>query len=279
MTLTKWRYLMNVPMVSVIIPTFNSEDKLAPCLQSIRNQTYPNVEVIVVDKYSSDNTVKIAEKFNARIFLKDCERSAAKNYGAANAKGLFVLFADSDQELTSTVLEECVTVCLSIGADAAIILEEPIPKNFLAECRRMEKELYKGDAIFEIPRFFKRDIFQKLGGYDEDIAYGEDSDLYMRMEKAGFKARRVQPKIRHNEGELSMKKIALKAHYYGRSLPIFIRKNPYLATKKHNPIRAIRLHNIRPLFREPVHVVGLAFMKIVEYEAYLTGIVTHFLSF
>ena len=266
-------------MVSVIIPTFNSEEKLVPCLQSIKNQTYPCVEVIIVDKYSSDNTVKIAEKFNARVFLKDCERSAAKNYGAANAKGPFVLFTDSDQELTSTVVEECVAVCLSNGADAAIILEEPIPKNFLSECRKMEKELYKGDALFEIPRFFKSDVFQKLGGYDEDIVFGEDSDLCMRMEEAGVKARRVQPKIMHNEGELSMKKIALKAHYYGRSLPIFIRKNPYLAAKKHNPIRALRLHNIRPLCREPVHLVGLAFIRIVEWEAYLTGIVLHFLSF
>jgi glycosyltransferase involved in cell wall biosynthesis len=270
---------MNVPMVSVIIPTFNSEEKLALCLQSIRNQTYPNIEVIVVDKYSSDNTVKIAKKFSARILLKNCERSAAKNYGATNANGLFVLFEDSDQELTSTVVEECVAACFSKGADAAIILEESIPKGFLSECRKMEKELHRGDAIFEIPRFFKRDVFQKLEGYDEDIAFGEDSDLYIRMEKAGFKTCRVQPKIMHYEGELSMKKIALKANYYGRSLPIFIRKNPYFLTKKHNPIQVIRLHNIRSLFREPVHLVGLAFIKIVEYEAYLTGIVIHFLSF
>jgi len=53
---------MNKPLVSVIIPTFNSGGTLGKCLRSIRNQTYGNVEIIVVDKFSTDKTKEIAKK-------------------------------------------------------------------------------------------------------------------------------------------------------------------------------------------------------------------------
>ena len=127
------------PIVSIIIPTFNSEDTIRGCLQSIKDQTYPNIEVIIVDRYSVDETVKIAENFKEKILLKNSERSAARNYGAAKANGSFVLFIDSDMELTPGVVEECVAACLSRGTEAAIIQEEPVVEGFLSEFRKIEK--------------------------------------------------------------------------------------------------------------------------------------------
>ena len=106
-------------LVSVIIPTRNSADTIEMCLKSIKNQTYPNIEIIVVDNYSKDETADIAGKY-AQVLQKDSERNAARNYGARNAKGDYLVHIDSDMELTSTVIEECVLKA-SEGIGAIII--------------------------------------------------------------------------------------------------------------------------------------------------------------
>jgi len=74
-----------------------------------------------------------------------------------------------------------------------------------------------------------------------------------------------------------MKEIALKAHRYGESLPLLIKKNPSLVVKKHFTITATNLHNIKILLKNPLHFISLVFIKTVEYEAYLTGVLKYFL--
>ena len=75
------------PLVSVVVPTFNSERFLEKCLKSIRMQTYRNVEVIVVDNFSKDRTREIAEKCADLVLLKGYERSAQVNFGVRYAHG------------------------------------------------------------------------------------------------------------------------------------------------------------------------------------------------
>ena len=260
---------MNEPRVSVIVPTFNSEETLALCLQSIKDQTYPNVEIIVVDRYSWDGTLKVAEKFNVKVLLKGPERSAQKNLGATKAEGLFLLFMDSDMEMTPKVIEECVALCPQKGADAVMIPQVSVARGFLAECRKIERALYVGYETFNMPRFFRREVFGSVGGFDENLVYGEDFDLGRRIEGAGHRIGKVRAEIRHYEGELSMKRVVLKAYNYGKALPSFIRKNPSLAMKGCCPTHYLR--NFKLLLNHPIHLMGLIFMKLVEYIAYLTG--------
>ncbi|MGB9676063.1 MAG: glycosyltransferase family 2 protein [Candidatus Bathyarchaeales archaeon] len=59
------------PLVSVIIPTYNSQNNIRQCIISIKRQTYKKIETLVVDRYSSDNTRKIAEELEAKVFLLD----------------------------------------------------------------------------------------------------------------------------------------------------------------------------------------------------------------
>ena len=77
----------NCPLVSVVIPTYNSSRTLLQCLESIRDQTYNHIETIVVDRFSEDETERIARKFHATFVRKGPERSGQKNYGALVAKG------------------------------------------------------------------------------------------------------------------------------------------------------------------------------------------------
>src|SRR5579872_2969104 len=99
---------MNGPLVSVIIPTRNSQEFLELLLKSIKNQSYRNIEVIIVDNNSSDKTKEIARKYTDLVFNKGPERSAQRNYGVSKSKGDYILFLDSDMELTKDVIKECV---------------------------------------------------------------------------------------------------------------------------------------------------------------------------
>jgi glycosyltransferase involved in cell wall biosynthesis len=74
------------PLVSVIIPTFNSEKYIEKCLQSVKSQTYGYIEIIVVDKNSIDKTPEIAERYASKVLLRGPERSTQRNHGAVNAK-------------------------------------------------------------------------------------------------------------------------------------------------------------------------------------------------
>ncbi|MDY6866123.1 MAG: glycosyltransferase [Halobacteriota archaeon] len=93
------------PLVSIIIPTLNSEGTVDACLESIKNQSYGNVEVVVVDGFSGDGTGKIAERYDAKVIESDAKRSRARNIGVKEAKGEFILSLDSDMELTGRVVE------------------------------------------------------------------------------------------------------------------------------------------------------------------------------
>ena len=92
----------------MIIPTKNSGETIETCLKSVKEQTYPNIEVIVVDNYSTDKTREIAEKYGARVVMCRAIRSRARNVGGGLARGEFILSVDSDMELTPNVVSECV---------------------------------------------------------------------------------------------------------------------------------------------------------------------------
>lgn len=87
------------PKISVIVPTLNEEKRLARCLSSLRDQTYPKdkFEIIVIDHHSHDQTVEIAKKFGAQVFLESEPGIAkARQRGFAEAKGEIVVSLDAD---------------------------------------------------------------------------------------------------------------------------------------------------------------------------------------
>src|SRR2546422_3400881 len=85
----------NSPLVSVIIPTKNSERTIRRCLESVQAQTYRNFEIVVVDNFSSDSTVRIAKEYADVVLLGGPERTSQVKQGAANCKGDFIYKIDS----------------------------------------------------------------------------------------------------------------------------------------------------------------------------------------
>ncbi|MDE6963459.1 MAG: glycosyltransferase, partial [Lachnospiraceae bacterium] len=105
------------PLISVIVPVFNGQDYLEKCIESIEKQTYKNLEIIIINDGSTDDTaavcVKLRENYeNIHVITTEDEGvSAARNAGIEAAKGEFLTFVDADDRLrpkTLKVLYNCI---------------------------------------------------------------------------------------------------------------------------------------------------------------------------
>ncbi len=117
---------MTKGMVSIVVPTYFSEKYLEECLSSIVNQTYSNLEVIVVDGGSTDGTVEIIEKYEREYDFLRCVRkenegvSCSRNRGMAMASGEYLEFVDSDDFLMPDTCETLVSAMEETGADVVV---------------------------------------------------------------------------------------------------------------------------------------------------------------
>jgi glycosyltransferase involved in cell wall biosynthesis len=260
---------MSSRLVSVIVTTKNSSASLGNCLQSITNQTYANVELIVVDNFSSDATLAIAKKYTNHFYSLGPERSTQRNYGAKKAKGVYVFFIDSDMELHPKIVEQCVKTIESNSNIVGVIApEESFGEGFWAQCKRLERSFYVGVPYMEAARFFKKSDFQKQGGYDENMISGEDWDVSQRIGKKGLYGR-TKNFIRHNEGRISLLKTLKKKSYYAKIFARYAKepRNNEAVSQQTSVIGRYVLFFKHPvkLFKNPLLGIGMLFMKTSEF--------------
>jgi glycosyltransferase involved in cell wall biosynthesis len=94
------------PLVSLVITTRNEEKNIRNCLESIKAQSWPNIETIVVDNNSTDRTQEIAAEYTFKVYTKGPERSAQRNCGMIDqAKGEYAIYVDADMILAPTLIE------------------------------------------------------------------------------------------------------------------------------------------------------------------------------
>jgi len=235
-------------------------------LSSIKNQTYSEIEIIVVDNYSSDNTREIGEEFDAKVIESEVGRSAARNVGVNEARGKYIIFLDSDMELSPNAIKECLSKAME-GYDAIIIPELSVGEGFWANCRAIEKLCYIGDDLIESARFFGKDALEKAGGYDLQLVAGEDWDLTQRMRKEGFRIGRTSSSLAHLEGKLSLRAALRKKYEYGSTIEKFLDKHPIEGRRHFSLLRRAYIRNWRMLIKSPVHSLGLIFLKSCEFFA------------
>jgi len=254
------------PLVSVVVPTFNSERFLERCLRSVREQTYPNVEVIVVDNYSRDKTREIAKKYADLVLLKGGERSAQVNFGVRYARGKYVYRVDSDFVLEPTVIEEAVRKCEVEGFDAVCVHNTSDPTvSFWAKVRKLERDCYADDELNVAARFFRKDVFEAVGGFDENLVAGEDYDIHNRLLENGFKIGKIRSKEIHIGEPKSLREIAKKHYYYGRTIGEFIKANPEKGLKQLNPIRLAFIRHWKKFIKNPTLTLGFIIYQTIRY--------------
>ncbi len=258
---------MDKLLVSVVVPTYNSERTIGVCLRSVREQSYPNIEVIVVDNYSKDKTVEIAEKCGAKVFKLDAERAEAKNFGLKKAGGKYICFIDSDVELTRNVIEECVGLMENDERIGGIIIpERSVGDSFWVKVRDFERSFYTGTEV-ESARFFRKDLAEKVNGFDEDIIAFEESTLPQKIEKLGYNVKqRINAEILHHEENFSLWKWLNKKFYYGRSASKYKEKFGEYANKQVSIFKrfSIFFKNKR-FYSNLLLATGVIVLKLLEY--------------
>jgi glycosyltransferase involved in cell wall biosynthesis len=253
------------PLVSVVIPTHNSEKTLAKCLDSIKKQTYKNIEIIIVDRFSRDKTIEIAKKYGAKIFLEMLNKPEARNYGILNSKGEYILLADSDFVFDENLVEEIVEKFMEKKVDAIFIDEAYIGDSFWMKCRNLEKMMYVGVELIESPRVYKRDIFTRVL-FDERNEGPDEYDFYFSARELGIKCDRVKSKIKILAPIIDFK----KKFRHGEFFIYFQLKHKQVALYQIN--LRYRLKLLLKSFREyPIHTLGLLFLKLLEYLAFRLG--------
>lgn len=180
------------PLVSIIVPVYNGGRTLSRCLESILKSTYPSIEFIVVDDHSDDDTVDIAESFNAKIIRLDGHKGAAhaRNRGAEAAAGHILFFVDADVILYPDCVEKIVTTFEEYPEVSAIFGsydDQPGSPNFLSQYRNLFHHFIHQTSLEDASTFWtacgaiKREVFFKVGKFDEDCRMMEDIELGYRL--------------------------------------------------------------------------------------------------
>lgn len=203
---------MSEPLVTVIIPTFNRRQWIGACLDSVRAQTYPHVETLVIDDCSTDGTVEWLrtrpEYSFARIHVqpKNGGASIARNTGIQMARGELIVFIDSDDLLAPKHIETAVGVFQShpnvglfacdstiIGTDGEVLFSGRTWHEIQSELKRYPvrtgprtlKDVFIFSNIF--PGFtLPKAVLEKLGGFDQSIFPMDDYDLMLRVADLGY---------------------------------------------------------------------------------------------
>ena len=264
---------MNCSLVSTIITTKNSARTLEKCLVSIKNQSYANIELIVIDNNSTDNTLEIANRYADKVFTKEPERSAQRNFGVKNSQGEYLLIHDSDIYFHKDSVKECVCLMEKEKCGAIILPEKSIGTGFWARVRIFEREFYVGNDYIEAIRFFDRRAFEELNGYDENLTGPEDWDLTIRFRKAGKKICRTKNILTHDEGRLSLRQSVAKKRYYGYDVfNKYAKMYPKYFNKQKSFFVRFSLRNIFTKgLRHPFLFFSMCFMKGVEYWSCRVG--------
>jgi glycosyltransferase involved in cell wall biosynthesis len=269
----------NNPLVSIIIPTYNSEKTIEYCLISIKNQIYNNIEIILVDGGSQDNTVSIAKKYIENVFiLKGAERSPSINFGIKNASGKYVYRVDSDVVLDANLVNEAINRCEIDKFNAVSVMWSPDPTiSFWAKVRKLEKDCYKYDLTYSGIRFLNRDLYNKLGGFNENLVAGEDYDFSSRLLKIEPRVAIIDSQELHLGEPKSIINIIKKQYFYGKTYRNYITEYRIQAVSQLSPFRLILIKNWKKFMRHPILTIGFIIYEFTIYTSTLAGYIVSYL--
>lgn len=270
---------MKKTLVSIIIPTRNSEKYIKNCLKSIKKTKYNPIEIVVVDQQSSDNTVAIAKSLGAKVLKVTQPKyysppSYSRNYGAKRAKGEILYHLDSDMYFVEDVISETVEILSDQNISTLVVHEKDIAHNFWGKCKAFERSLYFGNNNIESARIVRKSVFQRVGGYDETITTGEDFEIHKRYELS-FNIGYTKKQVYHDIRSFGFTSNLKKKYYYGKSAYHYFQKTH---RKPHSIILTIissYINNYKKILFHPILFLGTLFQKFFEfiaaYAGYLSG--------
>lgn len=197
--------MQQAPLVSVVIPAFNRARTLPRAIRSVLHQGYANLELIVVDDCSTDNTAEVIAQFgDPRLRYVRLERNqgagGARNEGIRQARGQYVAFQDSDDEWLADKLEKQVAAALEAGGEDVAVFHVKVvygrdeariygPGRVVCVPRLSEAEqagdfvklTHQANLISPQTLMFSRALVEKSGMFDPLLRSNEDWDFALRL--------------------------------------------------------------------------------------------------
>ncbi|MDT2737235.1 glycosyltransferase [Enterococcus pseudoavium] len=190
-------------MISIIVPIFNAEKTLQRCLDSIKAQTYSDLEIILVNDGSKDNSLDICKRFAKEddrfiiITQENLGAGKARNAGLRKAKGSYIGFVDSDDLIMPDMYEVLISNLIDMKAEISAVRLSHFYDNDgnldikqctsnrskprLLNTKQALKEVLNGTnyGTHSVTKLFKKEIFNDI--YFPDSSYGEDSSLIIDL--------------------------------------------------------------------------------------------------
>jgi glycosyltransferase involved in cell wall biosynthesis len=183
------------PLASVVIPVFNGERFLAAAIESVLDQTYRPLEVIVVDDGSTDASAAVASSFPCVRVVAQCNAgpASARNRGVATANGQFLAFLDADDVAPADKLEVQVgylrdhpEVGCVLGRQELLLdpgVDTPLWAGIPSELARRRPDIAKHGLVPYMSMVVRASLFEKVGVFDTNYVHGEDADWLLRARR------------------------------------------------------------------------------------------------
>jgi glycosyltransferase involved in cell wall biosynthesis len=186
---------MNNPLVSIITVVYNGEKHIEQTINSVLNQTYSNIEYIIVDGDSKDNTLNIIKKYEDKIahFIseKDSGIYNAMNKGLALAKGEIIGILNADDYYFENTLQQVVDIFSISQSDIVygnmVKLRTIQNKDYLKEVAPNISLMERTMPIFHPATFVKKSVYEKIGNFNEKYKLSADYDFIYRAYKNNIK--------------------------------------------------------------------------------------------
>jgi glycosyltransferase involved in cell wall biosynthesis len=194
--------------VAIVTPSYNTGRYIGPCVKSVLDQDYPNVDYLVMDGGSTDNTVDVLKSFGPRlrwVSQKDKGQSDAIVRGFQQTTGDILGWLNSDDTFAPGALR-AVAQFFTDHPDIDVLYGDAdytdTQDNFIARCVHIEpyskhRLFHYSDFLVQPATFFRRSIYDKVGGVDVSIHWAMDYDLWLRMAAAGAKFAYLPRKLAH----------------------------------------------------------------------------------
>jgi glycosyltransferase involved in cell wall biosynthesis len=189
-----------LPFVSIIIPCYNNQVFIKDAIASAINQTYGNVEIIVIDDGSTDDSLEIIKSFDSKIYWETGENRgapSARNRGIEIAQGEYLKFLDADDVLLPDCIEKQIAQATQLAPERKAIIygdaiwvdqhNQVIP-NYPLRARQPEEDtiahILANSPLTSCP-LHKREYLLEIGGFDPSLPRGQEYDLHLRLVLAG----------------------------------------------------------------------------------------------
>src|SRR3989344_990983 len=215
---------MSSILVSIIIPSYNEQDVIGACLNSISAQSYKNTEIILVDDGSQDKTIEIAKKYKAKIVKQGHKGPGpARNLGASIAKGKILVFVDSDMTFERDFVKDLVLPIVkgkSIGTFSKNEMNAN-KDNIWSVCWNINRVLpldrlipsnYPNEA--PVFRAILKKEFGRVGGFETSGQYTDDWSL---SRKLGLKSNLAQGAIYYHSNPSTLGEVWGQARWIGKN--------------------------------------------------------------